>query len=547
MSQGFEEILKGVGVIGRKQIEVFFLVSLADVMTSWTILIPIFIGAQPEWICPSDSNGTSSWSNGSHREDAHDDVSKILAGNLSTTNSTKNMCSADNNICSGITYTSPFTSMVTEWNLVCDLEYVSDIITTIQMAGLFFGALAISQLSDMFGRKPVWYAALTVNSIVGFASAFAPRWEVMAAMRFINGMCAGGLLLVSFAWPLEFVGIKWRIYLNVLNLWTPGSMLLPLLAYYIRDWKTLLMVTTPFPTVFVWFLWKFMLESPRWLAMQERLEEAEEVLSIIAKANGKSPPSVETLKQFIEEEKKNAAKAKKFSFWDLFRTPQLAKHTLVLMFLWFVYGAAFYGISLNVKNLPGDKYLNSFLLAAVEIPALAVALVCGIWLGRRVTMFGTLLIGGLAIFSVLFIGLAGKLEELSVLVTCLSLLGKCGVMAAWNLGYLVTGELFPTVVRSIGGGAASIAGRAGGVTAPQFASLGRVSRELPFIVFGSLAVVAAFFGLLLPETKMRRLPDSLPEWSWCSRKPYIEDEVTSSDKENDDMHGKSKETISTDL
>ncbi|XP_013378671.1 solute carrier family 22 member 15-like [Lingula anatina] len=516
MSEGFERILKDIGSFGRKQIEVFVIVNLCDLMTGWTILIPIFIGAQPHWECPA-LNNTVPWSEWSNTTTVPD----WDQGNKSM--SRVDACTPDNGVCQGIKYTSEFTSIVTEWNLVCALDEISDIVTTIQMAGIFFGALVISQLSDAFGRKPVWFATMTVNSIVGFCNAFAPRWEIYAAMRFFNGMCAGGLLIVSYVWPIEFVGAKWRVVNGAVGFWQVGNMLLALLAYFIRDWKTLVMVTTPIPTVLVWFLWRFLPESPRWLAMHGKEQEAEKVLELIARVNKKPTPNFEAFRKYLEDEKRKGTTTGKYSYWDLFRTPLLTRHTLVLMFAWFVYGATYYGLSLNVKHLPGDIYLNAVLLSSVEVPALAFVVIFSNKLGRRLTMFVTMLIGGLATFSVLFIGLAGKLEELGTVVTVLAMVGKLGVTSAWNVGYIYTAELFPTVIRSIGSGAASMAGRIGGVVAPQFTYLDKVSKELPFIVFGVLGLAAAFLGLTLPETKDHHLPDNVPEWTWCRKGKNKED------------------------
>lgn len=36
----------------------------------------------------------------------------------------------------------------------------------------------------------------------------------------------------------------------------------------------------------------------------------------------------------------------------------------------FVSGAVYYGLSFNVKNIAGDRYINFFLSGLVEIPAL---------------------------------------------------------------------------------------------------------------------------------------------------------------------------------
>jgi hypothetical protein len=39
---------------------------------------------------------------------------------------------------------------ILQWHLVCDFEWVSDFITTIQMFGLIFGSSVFGQLADWF-------------------------------------------------------------------------------------------------------------------------------------------------------------------------------------------------------------------------------------------------------------------------------------------------------------------------------------------------------------------------------------------------------------
>lgn len=52
-----------------------------------------------------------------------------------------------------------------QFELVCDLDYVSDTITSVQMAGVLVGSILFGQLSDSFGRKKVklWVILLFIN------------------------------------------------------------------------------------------------------------------------------------------------------------------------------------------------------------------------------------------------------------------------------------------------------------------------------------------------------------------------------------------------
>ena len=43
--------------------------------------------------------------------------------------------------------------MVTEWNLVCENAYIDPIISSIFMAGLFFGVSIFGPIMDRYGRR----------------------------------------------------------------------------------------------------------------------------------------------------------------------------------------------------------------------------------------------------------------------------------------------------------------------------------------------------------------------------------------------------------
>ena len=93
----FEEMLNDIGTFGPYQIRVFVLVSAFETPAAWAMLLPVFAGAKPTWICP-EQNISLYYDN----------------DNSSATNSTSNWCGPQGEICTGLEYTSDFTSVVTE-------------------------------------------------------------------------------------------------------------------------------------------------------------------------------------------------------------------------------------------------------------------------------------------------------------------------------------------------------------------------------------------------------------------------------------------------
>ncbi|CAI9731803.1 Hypothetical predicted protein [Octopus vulgaris] len=106
----------------------------------------------------------------------------------------------------------------------------------------------------------------------------------------------------------------------------------------------------------------------------------------------------------------------------------------------------------------------------------------------------------------------------TVLVYCsfwfpliLVLLGKFGITSAYGSIYLLSAELFPTVVRANGLGLASFFARIGSISGPFILQLSSYVKWLPLSIFGLLAVIAGLLLLLLPETKNRDLPQTFED------------------------------------
>lgn len=90
-----------------------------------------------------------------------------------------------------------------------------------------------------------------------------------------------------------------------------------------------------------------------------------------------------------------------------------------------------------------------------------------------------------------------------------ALIGRFGIAASFNMIFLYTTELFPTVVRSAALGTCSLVARVGGIAAPQVILFRRFSASLPSIIFGAMAIFAMLAATLLPETKGVVLADDL--------------------------------------
>lgn len=165
----------------------------------------------------------------------------------------------------------------------------------------------------------------------------------------------------------------------------------------LRDWRTLALATsTPF---FIYYLYWFVLpESPRWLLMRERFEEANTILKTIARVNGKAMPEEFTAKlqkQVIEQKEKGVTEAKSVSVFALCRTPNMRLKTCLITFNWCASEMVYVGLSYYGPAIGDNQYMSFFLSSAVEIPSYLVCWFLMDRIGRRWPLCLSMVISGI--------------------------------------------------------------------------------------------------------------------------------------------------------
>ncbi|XP_061858533.1 solute carrier family 22 member 4 isoform X4 [Colius striatus] len=390
------------------------------------------------------------------------------------------------------------------WNLVCENDWKAPLTTSLFYVGVLIGSFISGQLSDRFGRKSILFLTMAVQTGFSFLQIFSINWEMFTVLFLIVGMGQISNYVVAFILGTEILGKSVRIIFSTLGVcifFAIGYMLLPLFAYFIRDWRMLLLALTV-PGLFCVPLWWIIPESPRWLISQGRYKEAEVIILKAAKINGVPAPDV----LFDTTEDSKPQQQQKAILLDLFRTRNIATITIMSLLLWFFTSVGYFGLSLSTPNWHGDAYINCFLSAVIEVPAYVIAWLFLRFFPRRYSLSGTLLLGGSV---VLFIQLVPA--DLNILSICLVMLGKFGITAAFSMLYVYNVELYPTLVRNMAVGATSTASRLGSIISPYFVYLGAYDRFLPYILMGSLTVVIGILTLFLPESYGTPLPEKFDQ------------------------------------
>lgn len=245
-------------------------------------------------------------------------------------------------------------------------------------------------------------------------------------------------------------------------------------------------------------------ESPRWLFVQGRKEEAVSTLNSIASTNH-TPISTSFTCGSIESEND-------VSFFSaikmLFSKKWCVQRVCAVMTIALGTGMSYYGMPLGLGNLGMNLYLSTTLNALSELPAALFTFVLIGRLKRRVSLVGFAMVSGIC--SVLSVMKGRAWERVQMGLELASFFSACMVV---NVLLMFTIELFPTCVRN---SAMSLVRQAlviGGVFSPMLVAVaGRRSMEfLSYGVFGIVIASCGVFAACLPETKGRPICDTMDE------------------------------------
>ncbi|BFZ01550.1 hypothetical protein BsWGS_04589 [Bradybaena similaris] len=551
----------------------FWMQMLAQVAVAHHMLSIVFTGQQNPFRCLPQSHGNASVHHGGLSS------TNVTASNVSETSSYGYVCqappdthsSSNSSTCNAysVQYQLPKDRyFVSEFDLVCEREYLAGLTQTLLTLGHAIGAFSVPYFADNHGRKPVLLVCAVLWLGSALALAFSANYTMFAIFKTLGGICLQAVAQTSVTVMVEILTGKQRGYMfGCLGyiVWTLGIILMVPVAYVLQEhsWR---IIELAYCSYFVFILLYIfcMDESLRWLAangLKERvvwvLKKAsrwnganfEQVLAAFYKEsetelnqyNNKQQLTAESDNEVLAthssatnggKDKRNGehglinesgitqspdAEAEHLSFVSLFTRKNLRFYAAFSVMAWFFNSLTYYGLFLMSSSLSGSLYLNYFLNSVVELPSAAFIYFYIDRLGRKMCLASFSFTAGISLVGVAIT--AAVYSPQNIVITILAIIGKFGISGSFATIYTMTPELLPTTIRNTGLGLANMSACVGGMLAP-FAGL-LMSHVVygPGLIFGSGSLVIGVWTFFLPETANRQLPQSLRDMNNWSKEP----------------------------
>lgn len=390
------------------------------------------------------------------------------------------------------------------------------------------GSLAGGKTSDAIGRKWTIAFASFVFQTGALIMALAPSFEVLMIGRLFAGVGIGFGVMIA---PVYIAEISPAIARGSLTSFPEIFVNLGILLGYISNyafsglpvhisWRVMLGVGI-IPSVFLGFSLFVIPESPRWLVMQNRIEEAKIVLT---KTNESESDVEERLAEIqLAAGMANAEKYEAKAIWNEILNPNPAVRRMLITGCGIQCFQQITGIDATVYYSPtifknaGIKG-NTQLLAATVIVGFTktVFILVAIFLIDRVGRKPLLYVSTIGMTTCLFgLSLALALPGNGKLGIGLAILTVCGNVAFFSVGigpicWVLSSEVFPLKLRAQASALGAVGSRvSSGVITMSFLSVSRaITVAGTFFIFSVISALSvAFVHSCVPETKGKSLEE----------------------------------------
>ena len=361
-----------------------------------------------------------------------------------------------------------FWSLACEYDWVCDSAEMGSTVMTAQNVGIILSALIFMQLSDSWGRSPVFHITNIIYIIlrlIAFQVTF--NYWIFVVLITLGSTYSPLGIRIGYTLVAELTDEKGRLWVYIWGwvTWVMGMAFIPFMAWLTKEWYVYGIIIPLINCLLIPFWW-LTPESPRLLLTKKKVDEATKIVSQVHKYNGVKM-NEKDLKDELAQISECVCEEKVLGVISLFKSRRLALYTVLLSITWYfnslqkrslesflhllfirvVHDFLYYSGQLNVENLAGNQFVNFALVGLTELPSVVIGEFLINRLGRRWSQVGCMLLTAL---TYLIIVICETYEMEGGVITGLAIVAKTVSNVGWFIMWVQSVELFPTVVRVTG-------------------------------------------------------------------------------------------------
>ncbi|XVF88525.1 hypothetical protein PTKIN_Ptkin19aG0057300 [Pterospermum kingtungense] len=420
------------------------------------------------------------------------------------------------------------------------------------------GSLASGKTSDYIGRRYTIALAAATFLVGALLMGFAPSFPLLLVGRIVTGIGAGFSLMISPVYTAEISPAMKRGFLTSLpEVFIVSGILLGYIVNYSLsglpqniNWRLMLGLAA-IPAVAIGFGVTAMPESPRWLVMKGRTDEAKRVLVKISDSCQEAELRLSEITKAAamdlgQPTTSNNSNWRGKGVWrELLLSPSRPVRRILVAAIginFFMQASGNDAVLYYCPEVFKDAGIHSkrelfgvtVMMGAAKACCVLISALCSDRFGRRpILLLGSI---GMAV-SAAVLGLGSKFLEHSetkplwVVIVCI--VAVCAFVAFFSLGlgmitWVYTSEIFPLRLRAQGTALAISVNRlVSGVVSMTFLTISdKITFGGIFFVFSGILVVGSvFFYFFLPETKNKGL-----EEVWALFEDKDKDEGTANER-----------------
>mmetsp|Transcript_4340 Transcript_4340/g.6689 ORF Transcript_4340/g.6689 Transcript_4340/m.6689 type:complete len:494 (+) Transcript_4340:86-1567(+) len=431
-------------------------------------------------------------------------------------------------------------AVAVEWHLD---PWQKGIVVSVVFVGVLIGNLMGGVIGDKMGRRLPILVSYVGICLFSLLSVMATGFYSIACIRFCVGVSFGVSAPAFNTLCGEMAPSKYRVQLNAMGqlLFAAGEFYSAFLIW-LQDplmidlnWRALICMGAIPSFVFLVLALCILPESPSFLMVSGSHREAKLVLADMRRSNSAVDVDIDAVA--LEWPEAPVQRRPSVSIQDklgIVLGRHLLYSTLVTCVSVFTLNFLFYGGLYAFPQVLPDLKLrvtpsaNLMLGALVEVPGFLAGIVIGNYLSRKNCMLVYLLsvIVFLCIFSFTSTSISGNFSAEFEALLQVGLIGsKLFTAVGFLIVYVYTTEIYPTIVRTMGGALCIAFGRFGSIVAPSVyenLAFATGSHAAFFHVTAGLCALNAILVLFLPyETKGQILQDHIEEAQPLSAKPIV--------------------------